>query len=364
MAALRRLAVGIMIACLGVVLLASGVGRLLARGGEIALSSYLGGNNIDIFLIDVATALRVNLTRHNANDCCPAWSPDGTQIAFVSTRSGRRDIYVMNLYDGHLRRLTRDNVNNAEPVWSPDGAQIAFVSYGMGYNQIRLVEAACDVEHCTRPAQTLTAQGENNFAPHWSPDGRHLLYETTRRFDFDIYAICPTPAPDCSAHEYRLTPFTTHDRSPVWSPDGDRIAYTNDRDRDRNFEIYTMNTFGRDEQRLTEDNADDNAPAWSPDGSQLVFVSNRGRNYEVYVMSAQCAPAVYRCLNPKRQLTHTHLDHLRVAWSPDGSQLAALAVQDNGRDLYVMNADGSSYRKLPGTYSRLAPGAHSFAWRP
>ena len=70
------------------------------------------------------------LTNHSARDFAPAWSPDGTRIAFTSYRDGNHEIYVMDADGRNVIRLT--NNSGWSPAWSPDGARIAFVSLGEG----------------------------------------------------------------------------------------------------------------------------------------------------------------------------------------------------------------------------------------
>ncbi len=92
----------------------------------------LGRNefNQELYIIRPDGSDRVQLTDHPARDTEPAWSPDGTKIAFASDRDGDTDIYVMDIARGRVVQLTRTgpDVHDTDPVWSPDGSQIAFAS--------------------------------------------------------------------------------------------------------------------------------------------------------------------------------------------------------------------------------------------
>ena len=68
------------------------------------------------------------LTNNDSTDWGPAWSPDGTRIAFVSERDGNWQIYVMDADGGSQTRLTNNDVEDGTPAWSPDGTRIAFDS--------------------------------------------------------------------------------------------------------------------------------------------------------------------------------------------------------------------------------------------
>src|SRR5262245_42932942 len=83
--------------------------------------------DLEIYLLDVDHDIALNLTRNRADDTMPVWSPDGSQILFVSTRSRFRNLYVMDADGRNVRRLTNDQYwYNDMPAWSPDGTQIAY----------------------------------------------------------------------------------------------------------------------------------------------------------------------------------------------------------------------------------------------
>jgi Tol biopolymer transport system component len=96
--------------------------------GKIAFESDRSGNN-DIWVMNADGTNPVQLTTDPAGDHTPAWSPDGTKIAFVSDRDGGNfEIYVMNADGSGQTRLTDDPAQDFDPTWSPDGSRIAFVS--------------------------------------------------------------------------------------------------------------------------------------------------------------------------------------------------------------------------------------------
>src|SRR5438046_3811878 len=83
----------------------------------------------DIYLMNDDGTQVTNLTKHAGRNIAPAWSPDGTKIAFASNRDGNSEIYVMNADGSGQTRLTHSAAIDEAPDWSPDGTKIAFESY-------------------------------------------------------------------------------------------------------------------------------------------------------------------------------------------------------------------------------------------
>src|SRR5262249_50779874 len=103
------------------------IGTALPRGDMLAFASETHGNR-EIELMDIGRELMVNISRNAVWDDSPAWSPDGEQIAFMSTRDQTYGIYIMDANGRNVRRLTAPWRNGYSPAWSPDGQRIAFMS--------------------------------------------------------------------------------------------------------------------------------------------------------------------------------------------------------------------------------------------
>jgi TolB protein len=111
-------------------------------GLPMARASPLSRNS-EIYIFDVADGVLTQLTDEPTSDTHPTWSADGSQIAFVSLRSGDADIYVMNVGNGGGEpvNMTQDPARDVDPAWSPDGSQIAFISNREGSNRIFVMDA-------------------------------------------------------------------------------------------------------------------------------------------------------------------------------------------------------------------------------
>jgi CSLREA domain-containing protein len=212
----------------------------------------------------------------------PAWSPDGSKIAFASMRNDKNgtglDIYVMNADGSNVVRLTSAKQDDTAPAWSPDGTKIAFQSKRDGDPEIFTMNAA-DGSNQTQ----LTFNTKLDIEPNWSPDGRKLAFISDRKGTQNVWTM------DASgANQAQITTSTKPDGSPVWSPDGTKIAFDSKRDDNTGSvaDLYTVKPDGTSIVRLTNTKKEDVEPAWSRDGRKLVFSSYRDGNPEIYTMPA------------------------------------------------------------------------------
>jgi hypothetical protein len=209
-------------------------------GSRIAFDSYPGGN-WEIYTMNADGSNKTRLTNDPALDRCPAWSPDGTKIAFHSNRDGNYEIYVMNADGSNQTRLTNNNNDDGFPAWSPDGTRIAFQSIRDGNYEIYVMNTNGTSQ--TRLTNNLTV----DLHPAWSPDGTKIAFDSNSQIDvMNADGTNPT--------------HLTAGISPAWSPDGTRIVFQSY--RDGNSEIYVMNANGTNQVRLTNNSIADNTPDW------------------------------------------------------------------------------------------------------
>jgi len=151
-------------------------------GTQIAFHSDRSGDG-EIYVMDVDGSHPVNLAHDPAKDWWPDWSPDGTQIAFHSNRSGDDEIYVMDVDGGNLINLTHHPESDGCPAWSPDGTQIVFNSNRSGNDEIYMIDADGG-----DPIQ-ITHQPGSDILPAWSPDGSQIAIMTNRTGNWDLYIL-------------------------------------------------------------------------------------------------------------------------------------------------------------------------------
>jgi Tol biopolymer transport system component len=178
----------------------------------------------------------------------PAWSPDGTKIAFGSTRDSNPEIYVMDPNGSNVVRLTNNAAEDGQPAWSPDGSKIAFVSNRDGNAEIYVMNAANG-----SGLVNLTNNAGSDLAPAWSPDGAKIAFQSNRETDFAVWVMNAD-----GSNPARLTSPSPPSGAPNWSPDGTRIAYEQDGD------LWVMNVDGSRQIQITSGTRSDGLPRWRP----------------------------------------------------------------------------------------------------
>jgi TolB protein len=149
-------------------------GGAFSPNGSLLALTLSPGSDSEIFTIDPVAGREVaRLTNSPGIDVSPAWSPDGSQIAFVSERSGGPQIYVMNADGSNAHRVTFQGTHNTDPSWSPKGDRIAFVGRDGGFNVFTVKTDGGGMQRITQN------QGDNED-PSWSPDGDYLAFSSTR----------------------------------------------------------------------------------------------------------------------------------------------------------------------------------------
>jgi TolB protein len=245
------------------------------------------------------------------------------RIAFTRGGDGISGIYVMNA-DGTEPTLLTEG--GGSPAWSSDGSRIAFEGW---YDDVYVMNA--DGSGVTNLTNSIALSA---WMPAWSPDGSRIAFVSDRDFEEigEIYVMNAD-----GTGQTRLTYDGQGAYEPEWSPDGSKIVFTNDRDGDieafDNHEIFVMNADGSGQTNLTNFDGHDQGPAWSPDGTRIAFASNREGSLDIYVMNADGTGVV--------RLTDSPETDLYPAWSPDGTRIAFQAQRDLDWEIFVMNADGS-----------------------
>ena len=298
---------------------------------QIAFTSYLGDWEILVMNVDSSMYDAHDVTNNPAYDISPVWSPDGSRIAFLSSRDGDRwNLYVMSADGSGLARLTTDSVFAAYPYsWSPDGSRLAFAG-GQYTGHIFVVTA--DGSALTR----LTSDSVADGSPAWSPDGTKIAFVRADGSDSRIYVMNA----DGSA-VIRLTNASASDYDPHWSVEGSRLAFTRYWLSDTaNSGVHVMNADGFGLHRISPGHS----PRWSPDGMRILF-----EDIGLWVADADG-------LNVHR-VADNYDTNEPASWSADGTRIVWVSL---GK-IFVVNADGSGAKDLTNDYPLPS---RTPVWRP
>jgi Tol biopolymer transport system component len=338
-----------------------------APNGQIAYSSWDEDLNYDIYVVDPAApeVPPVQLTtdgRYNGN---PDWSPDGTKIAFDgwATFGGPR-IQVMDtdpatddptVVSEPCPAPEADCYGDFQPAWSPDGTKIAFVSSRPNADgtenwsyEIYVTDATGEVGSLTSATRLTTDAMDEETGKSiedsqvtWSPDGRRIAFLSTGRgldedscdlwvmnstdldgdgFGDDLRQLTFDESFNCDAFE---------DVTPQWSPNSSLIALTSV--RTGYFDIWLVNADDPSDLRnvtRTPDDAEDQ-PGWSPDGMQVIFRSAVSGSYELYSLPVPPpdAPVAGRVAPTPTQLTSDGTTKQQADWGPVRRRSGTFALE-------------------------------------
>jgi Tol biopolymer transport system component len=231
----------------------------------------------------------------------PDISPDGRRIAFSTDFSVFViDADAVGITDGFTHLFFGFDAHVGAPAWSPDGSQVAFRATVQGPGglaaRILVVNADGSGRHQVTPDDADPNALTSDDAPSWSPDGSKIVF--TR--DGVLQVI--------NADGTGLTPLPNEDgaRAPSWSPDGSRVAYAR---LSGAGDIVVRNADGSNPVVLTSNPDQENNPRWSPDSRRLVFCRTVGGHQQLFVINADGTGEVKLSANP-------NVDECTAVWSP------------------------------------------------
>ncbi len=218
-------------------------------GSQLAYVSFEKKKPI-IYIQSLLTGQRRVLAEFKGNNSAPTWSPDGRQLCIVLSRDGNSQIYLINADGSGLRRLSTSSGIDTEPAFSPDGRTIIFTSDRGGSPQIYRQPAGGGA------AQRLTFEGSYNVSPHFNPDGKSFAFIQRNGSNFQV------AVQDLSTGQAQILSDSRHDESPSFAPNGKMIIYATE--IGRRGVLATVSSDGRVKQRLSQQAGDVREPAWSP----------------------------------------------------------------------------------------------------
>ena len=330
-------------------------------------------------------------------ESAPDVSPDGQWVVYGRVTGGTTHLFLQAVGGERPLDLTGDAHGNAQPAFSPDGTQIAFRS-GRGGGGLFVMG---------RTGELVRQVADTGHWPAWSPDGTRLAYSSEHSVDAPFAYAGGGSVWTLDLGTGRKTRLTDHDATqPSWSPHDRRIAFWGVDPDTQNRDIWTVPVGGGPAVRITNDAAIDATPVWSADGGHLFFSSTRGGTtnlWRVPIDETSGAPLgpfqpvtvpTQHAVHPAVSRDGRRLVYVASSWtsdvyampfdvdrgatsgparwilggphhwgqlraSPDGSRLSAIRISHQ-RDLMVMGADGASPQRLTAEQG----GVRCPAWSP
>ncbi len=265
-----------------------------------------------------------------------------TKLAFVSDRSGNKEIWTMD-YDGFGQRpFTSYNSISLTPRWSADNSKIAYTSYKRG-NPDLYIQSVADGRILSFPVF-----GGLTTTPAWAPDGERIAFTSSQTHDPEIYVS------DIRGRNLkRLTNSRGVDISPAWNPkSGRELVFVSDRSGTP--QIYVMDDEGANTRRVVTEGGEAVGPAWSPDGGKIAFAWRRvlTGNFDIFLADIVTGQYI--------QLTHDSGNNEHPVWSPDSRHIAFESSRTGSKQIFIMIADGTSQKQITSAGRNTAPAWSNF----
>ena len=300
-------------------------------------------NASNIWLVSTSGGAPAQLTQ-SGHDSSPVWSPDGKTIAFLSSRSGDSQVYLLSLAGGEAQRLTKLSTGADIVKWSPDGKTIAFTSS---------VYLDCKDDDCNKKRDE--EREKNKVKAHVA---EHLLYRHWTHWNEGKRAHLFVISADGSATPRDLTPGADYDVPPDerggpsdvnFSPDNKELCFTAVTDKmeaiSTNGDLFTVPVAGGEIKRITTQPGFDGEPVYSPDGKYIAYHAQLTAGYE----ADRWRVMLYDRQSGKSENLSEEFDRSadELAWSADSKTIYFTAENETQKPIYAIAArPGAEPKKI------------------
>lgn len=293
------------------------------------------------------------------SDVQPAWSPDGTRLAYQSVYGWSTRIFLIAADGKNRREITADDMHKGHLRWSPDGTRLAYLAYPQGPDGPLLISPElCVIEISTGVTHRTPAGNVMDLV--WTPDGPALLaiVRADELVTLEMYDADGNHARRIAEADYLREAFTI-----VLSPDASQVAYFTP-GPDPDHETLNISAIDGSATITSPTRWVEGSLAWSPDSTKIAFVAlTDDYEYALFVMDAKRAGLqelmVVNTGDESGEIAPAH-----PVWSPDGARLAISSYEDpEGPAVFVMEPDGSARRQVFAA-TGIGSMVYDLAWRP
>ena len=219
-------------------------------GSELAYVSFESGQ-AEIYTHNILTGVRKSRSKFQGLNGSPAWSPDGKKLAMTLSKDGNPDIYVLNLSDNKLKRITNHWSIDTEAAWLPDGKSIIYTSSRSGKPQLYRQSISANAK-----PERLTYEGGYNASASVSADGKSVAYVHGEGNTYRIAVL------ELAKKSSRILTDGPLDESPVYAPNNSMILFAS---QEKNQAVLAaVSVDGRQKQRLSFTDGEVREPSWAP----------------------------------------------------------------------------------------------------